>query len=298
MKELFQQLLSISVVVFPVTSMLAVGLGFTLRDLAGPFRHPERVFRALVANFVLVPLLAIGIARMFSLEPGLAAGLILVGTAAGAAFLIKLAQGARANVALGASMLVLLVPLTVLYMPLVVPLLVTDASVSPSGIAMPLILTMIVPLLVGLVVDSIWPRWAARLLPPARTISSLALVVLVVSTLVINAPLVVGLIGSGAIAAAFLLILGAFAAGYLLASPGGSRRTIMGLGTAQRNIAAAMVVASQDFEEDPNVSVMVVIASVIGLLVLFPIAWALRRRRTRTLITPAPGHEVLAGTRA
>ena len=41
---------------------------------------------------VIVPLLALGISRLLSLAPALAAGVMLVGTAAGAPFLIKLTQ--------------------------------------------------------------------------------------------------------------------------------------------------------------------------------------------------------------
>ena len=51
-----------------------------------------------------------------------------------------------------------------------------------------------------------------------------------------------------------------------------------GLGTAQRNIAAAMVVATQDLA-DPDVTVMVVVSSLVGLALLFPVAWALRAKK-------------------
>ena len=51
----------------------------------------------------------------------------------------------------------------------------------------------------------------------------------------------------------------------------------MGLGTAQRNIAAAMV-ATQDIG-DSDVTVMVVVSSLVGLALLFPLAWALRGKR-------------------
>jgi hypothetical protein len=95
MIAVFAVLLRISVIVSPVAGMLAVGLSFTLREIAGPLRHPDKVFRALVANFVLVPLLAFGIARLLGLAPSFAAGLMLVGTAAGAPFLLKLTLAAR-----------------------------------------------------------------------------------------------------------------------------------------------------------------------------------------------------------
>ena len=55
---------------------------------------------------------------------------------------------------------------------------------------------------------------------------------------------------------------------------------VLGLGTAQRNIAAAMVVATQGLD-DRNTVVMVVVASLVELAVLFPIAWFLSRRGRR-----------------
>jgi predicted Na+-dependent transporter len=45
----------------------------------------------------------------------------------------------------------------------------------------------------------------------------------------------------------------------------------MALGTAQRNIAAALVVGGQNFN-DPKVVVMVVVVAIVGLLLLMPLA--------------------------
>jgi BASS family bile acid:Na+ symporter len=277
MNEFFEILLSISVLVFPIASMFAVGLTYTVKRIAGPLRYPNRVFRALVTNFVLVPLLALGLSRLLGLAPPLAAGLMLVGTAAGAPFLIKLTQAANADSALSAALLVLLMPLTVVYMPLVVPLVVADAKVNAVNIAVPLISTLLVPLVVGLVVHATLPKLSERLRPIAGKTSTVALLVLIASTLVVNRHLFRALLGTGAISAVILLTAGGFVMGYLMSARSFDRRAVMGLGAGQRNIAAALVVASRDFD-DPNTLVMVVLFSVIDLLVLFPIAWALRRR--------------------
>jgi BASS family bile acid:Na+ symporter len=288
--ELFKSLLAIAALVFPIASMLAVGLSYTLREVAEPLRYPDRVFRALVANFVLVPLLALGISRLLALEPSLAAGLMLVGTAAGAPFLMKLTDAANADTRLGAALLVLLMPLTVLYMPLVVPHVITDTSVSAIKIAVPLASTLLLPWAVGLALDAIRPRLALRLQPIASQTSSIALWVLITSTLVVYGRLFRAVLGTGAVAAALLLTGGAFGAGYLLSSSGFDRRAVMGLGAGQRNVAAAMVVAAQDFD-DPKTLVMVVLVSVLDLMVLFPIAWVLRKRsNTRLPPSPHEGH--------
>jgi predicted Na+-dependent transporter len=62
-------------------------------------------------------------------------------------------------------------------------------------------------------------------------------------------------------------------------------RSVLGLGTAQRNIAAALVVANQSFE-DPNVVVMVVVVAIVGLLTLMPLSRALGRRVPPAMTTP------------
>ncbi len=294
---LLSSLLAVALVVFPVASMLAAGLGYTLREVAGPFRHPDRVFRALVANFVLVPLLAFGIMRLLALDTAFAAGVMLVGTAAGAPFLLVLTQAANADTRLSAALLVLLLPVTVVYMPLVVPLVVADVSVDAMAVARPLLLTLLLPLAVGFVVQATRPRLAARLQPIAAKTSTVALVALVASTLIVNAPLFARLLGTRAIPAAVLLIVGGFLMGFLLSSGRFHRRAVMGLGAGQRNIAAAMVVASQDFD-DPRTLVMVVLFSVIDLVVLFPIAWMLRRYSPAGATVPGAGSSAARGSLA
>lgn len=285
MTEIIKALLAVSVLLFPIASMLGVGLSFTFRQIVQPLRYPDRVFRALVANFILVPLLALGISRLLALDPPLASGMALVGMAAGAPFLLKLTRAANADVSLSATLLLLLMPLTVIYMPLVVPLAVADASVSAAGIATPLILTLLLPLIIGHAVDSTLPRLAARLRLIAGRTSSVALFMLIASTLALNGPLFRDLVGTGAIIAAVLLTAGGFGMGYLISSPGFNRRAVMGLGAGQRNIAAALVAASQGFD-NPKTLVMVVLFSVIDLMVLFPIALILRRRAPSSVGEP------------
>jgi BASS family bile acid:Na+ symporter len=51
----------------------------------------------------------------------------------------------------------------------------------------------------------------------------------------------------------------------------------MALGTAQRNIAAALLVASQSLA-DPNVVVVVVVITIVALVILMPLARAVGRR--------------------
>jgi BASS family bile acid:Na+ symporter len=262
---------------------MSVGLAYRLGLIVGPLREPRAVFRALVANFVLVPLLAVGIERVVPLDPPLALGLLLLAGSAGAPFLIKLASAARSDLALSAGLLVLLIPVTVVYLPFYVPLAMAHPSLrdlsyvrsSTLAIGLPLLSTLILPILLGLAVQAVAPRWAARLVPIGGKVATVALVVVFLSTFGANLHELIRILKTGAVAAGVLLFVGSFAVGHLLSRP--DRSAVLGLGTAQRNIAGAMVIASRDFT-DPDILVMVTACSLAGLLVLFPIAWLLGRR--------------------
>lgn len=276
MTEILRTVSNLSIIAFAVSSMLSAGFSFTFRDIVAPFREPNRIARALLGNFVLVPLLALVIARAFSLEPALAVALILLGTAAGAPFLIKLVALAAADVALGTALLVLLVPMTVVYMPFVVPWLAPGAAVNAASIAVPLAMTMLLPLVFGLIVTESAPRWANRFQPIARSVSTVTLVLVLVTTLLVHVSGVIDIVASRAIFALVLFVLGSFVIGYVIASPHPERRVVLGLGTAQRNVAAATVVAAGLPGIDTLVTV--VVAALLGLLLLIPMARWLRGR--------------------
>jgi len=283
MRAALAEAVSIAVLVFAVGSMFSVGLAYSLRKIVGPLREVRGVFRALVANFVLVPLLAVGIERTIPLDPPLALGLFLLAGSAGAPFLIKLARASRSDLAVSAALLVLLVPVTVVFLPFYVPLAMMHPSLkslsyvpgSVLALGVPLLVTMIVPVVVGLLFKRVAPRAAPRLLPILGPVTTASLLVIVVGSIAGNLGEVLRILKSGAVVASVLLIAGAFVVGFLLTRE--ERSSVLGLGTAQRNIAAAMVVASRDFR-DPDILLMVTVTSIVGLLVLFPIAWLLSRR--------------------
>src|SRR5262249_1272076 len=90
-----------------------------------------------------------------------------------------------------------------------------------------------------------------------------------------------GVIGTGGIVAALILIGGGVVIGYLLGGPGGETRTVIGLGTGQRNIAAALLVSIQSFT-NPNGLAMVLVASTVGLFFLLPLSFEFGRKTART----------------
>src|SRR5205807_5694278 len=163
--ELMQKLVPLPMLVFVVSSMLAMGLGLTVGGIIAPLRDVRRVVLSLLANFVLVPLIALAITALLRLDQPLGVGLLLLGSAAGAPFLPKLAQLAKGNLAFAVGLMVLLMVITVGYLPLVLPVFLPGVSINPTKIARSLFFLMLVPLAVALAVNARFPSVAARTTP-------------------------------------------------------------------------------------------------------------------------------------
>src|SRR5579864_7193064 len=152
--DLLSKAATVAMLSFVVSSMLAMGAGLTLGQIIEPLRNARMVALALVANFVVMPLGALALAKGLWLDEPLGIGLLLLGCAAGAPFLPKLAELARGNLAFGVGAMVLLMVVTVGYLPLVLPLLLQGVSVDPWKIARSLVLLMLFPLAAGLVLKA------------------------------------------------------------------------------------------------------------------------------------------------
>jgi BASS family bile acid:Na+ symporter len=281
--ELLSKAVPLTMLVFVVVSMLAVGSSLTVGQIVAPLRNRKLVFFALLANFVLMPAGALAIAKLLRLDQPLGIALILLGVAAGAPFLPKLAAIAKGNLAFAVGLMVLLMVLTVAYMPLVLPLLLEGVSVDPMKIARSLLLLMLLPLGVGLALNARFGSIAERMRGPLNGISSLSLALLIVLLLVTNIQNVISLFGTRGILASILFLLVGCGTGWVLGGPGLGTKGVLALATAQRNIAAALVVGGKDFD-DPKVLVMIVVVAVVGLLILMPLA---RLLGSRTAETPA-----------
>jgi bile acid:Na+ symporter, BASS family len=269
--ELMQKATSVAMLAFVLSSMLAMGLGLTVSQIIAPLRNARLVVLSLLVNFVLMPLGAVALAALLRLDQPLGVGLLLLGLAAGAPFLPKLAQIARGNLAFAVGLMVLLMVVTVGYLPLVLPLLLPGVSVNPAKIARSLFLLMLLPLAGALAVKARFADVAARTKPLLDRVSNLSLILLVLLITLANVNNVLAVFGTRGILGGLLFIALGFGLGWLLGGPGMDTRRVMALGTAQRNIAAALVVGSQSFS-DPKVVVMVVVVAIVSLLILMPLS--------------------------
>src|SRR6478672_7262303 len=276
--DLLNKAVTVAMLGFVVSSMLAMGSGLTIRQIIEPLRNARLVLLALLANFVLMPLGALALAKVLWLDNPFAVGLLVLGCAAGAPFLPKLAELAKGNLAFAVGAMVLLMVVTVGYLPIVLPLLLPGVTVDPWKIARSLVLVMLLPLAAGLVLKAFYEHWAARVKPLLDRISNVSLILLVLLITAANIDKVLEVFGTRGILAGLLFVALGFGIGWLLGGPGNDTRRVLALGTGQRNIAAALVVGSQSFS-DPRVVVMVVVVAIVGLIILMPLSRALANHR-------------------
>jgi BASS family bile acid:Na+ symporter len=261
---------------FIVAGMAAMGLSLTVPRIVEPLRDGRMVALLLLANFVAVPAVAVAATRLLPMDESAATATVLVACCAGAPFLPKLAGLAKGDPALAVGAMVLLMVVTVIYAPVVVPLLVEGATVEAWDIASSLIVLMLIPLGLGLFAKARYEDFADSVVAQTGQLSSVGLMVGIVAALLVSWQDVFGAIGSWIFVGVAIVLVAGLGFGYL-AGIGRSGRdmTVLSLATAQRNIAAALVVAASLSGE---VIVLTMVGALVIPIVLIVLAGELGRR--------------------
>lgn len=278
----------VAMLVFIVGSMVAMGLGLTVARIAQPLRDLRLIVALLVANFAVVPVAAIAAARLLPMNDAAATAVVLIGCVAGAAFLPKLAQLARSNLALAVGVMVLLMVVTIGYAPIVVPLAVPGATVDPLEIARSLVLFMLIPLGLGLIVRARYPDLADDWVGRAGKASNMGLLLAIATALLLRWRDALGSIGSWIfVGLAIVLVVGLLAGWLAGVGRPSSERTLLGLATANRNFAAALVIAA-------SIGGDVIIYTLVGALTIPVVLIVLAGQVGRRSAAAAAGAEASA----
>jgi predicted Na+-dependent transporter len=272
--------------VFVVLSIFSAGLSLSIYEIQEPFKSTRLLISALVANFVLVPLSAYLIAKTIAREQSLGIALLLLGTASGAPMLPKLVEFARGSLALAVGLMALMMAGTIVTMPLVLPMLLPGAHTSSWLIARPLLLVIFPSLAAGLSLRAYRKTLAARLQPIVQVASSIALAVVVLVAVLSNFSNVAGIGSLHTIFAGTTLFLISFGIGFTLGGRDADARKVLALGTTQRSVSVAFLVAIENFGESNVVNVLAILA-LLALVIQVPAAFTWGTRAKRQNVNPA-----------
>ena len=166
--------------------MFGMGLTLTVPDFALVARRPLPVLIGVVAQFVIMPLIGLGVSVALQLPAELAAGVILVGCAPGGTSSNVITYLSRADTALSVTM----TSISTLLAPLLTPVLTLMLAgqymhVDAADMALTIVKIVLLPVIGGLVVRVLLSRLVNRILPVLPWISVIA-ISLVVAAVVAN----------------------------------------------------------------------------------------------------------------
>jgi len=236
MMELLSTKEMLLLAVFFVTSMMSIGLQTRGSDLASVAASRGYFGRALLANFVILPVVGVAIASLMPLQPPVAGAILLLACTPGG---LSAIQFTGKGGPLAAGVLFLLSFLAVFVSPFILKLVLPGdvRLVIPVGGALALLLVFLVlPLLAGMAL--------LKLLPPAAP--KLAKVLVLVGVVSFVAWMVTSgswrkeaaaQIGGGGVGAILLLIFVSMVIGWYMGGPTHDQRQIMATSTSMRNAA-------------------------------------------------------------
>jgi bile acid:Na+ symporter, BASS family len=267
-----------------VLTVLGVGLHSTPRDAAYLFRHPGLLAKTLVAMNVVMPLFALWLAVVFTLEPAVKLALVALSLSPVPPFLppkvAKSGGEAAYNVGLLAAVslfAIAIIPVSVHLLGLLFDL---PFQVRWQIVARLVGATILVPLALGIGLRQFVPSIAERIAKPTTVVASVLLVASFLPILVRAWPEIVSLIGNGTLAAIVAITLAGLAVGHLLGGPQREDRVVLALATASRHPAVALAIATAVLPNIALVGAAVLLALLVCAVVSLPYTmWSRRRAR-------------------
>ena len=166
------------------------GMGLTLKfgDFAVVFKRPKDIIIGCIAQFTIMPLLAFALGKIFGLETGLLAGVILVGTCPGGTASNVMTYLSKGDVALSVGM----TSVNTLLAPLLTPaitylLLKTTVSVDVLSMFLSIIKVVIIPIALGFIINRFWGKYTEKVSDVLPLISVIAITLIVAAVVSHNA---------------------------------------------------------------------------------------------------------------
>jgi BASS family bile acid:Na+ symporter len=257
MNDFFSHALTPVLMTYVLSGMLALGLSQTVRQILEPLRNVRITISAIVANFIILPVVAAVTARVLGLDEGIRYGLVLfamaVGAEAGPIFTAK----AKGNVALSGGILVMSIAITIIYLPVMLGVLLPDIQFDVKKLVLKLMLTIVAPILLGLFIRARFEKAAHTAEKYMHVVSRLFVVLLLLTLVGLYHKQMLDLFGTRAIFAAVFFVAAGFAIGYLLGWPDRGTRLAMGFMHGGRNASAAAIAATSAFSDKPDVLMMI-----------------------------------------
>jgi BASS family bile acid:Na+ symporter len=264
-------------------AVFGFGLQSRRDDLLYPLRRPAALARALAAMCVLMPLVAIGLCAAVDLHPAVAIALVALAISPMPPLLTNREVHAGGRVAYGIGLMTIAAVLSIPFIPLAVRLIglalgLTFAMDAAALVGL-VLMSVVLPLGLGILGRVIAPRLAERLHGPARRASLAGLALSVAAIVATMLPAALSLVGNGTLLVFVVFVTVGILAGHALGGPIREERVVLALSTACRHPAIAIAVARANFPDEPLVPAAVLLYLLVNVAV--SVVYVIHQRRAR-----------------
>jgi len=170
-------------------SVVLFTMGTTLKtdDFINVLKNPKAIGVGISAQYIVMPLIAFALARAFSLDTALTVGLILVGTVPGGTASDVITFLAKGDVALSVSLTAVSTVISPILTPLITLLLIGNRiHFNPTDMFISIVQIVIVPIILGLLLNYIFPDFCDKLKHYLPTASSIVVCLIVAGVIGAN----------------------------------------------------------------------------------------------------------------
>lgn len=248
------------VMIFTVSNLAAMGLQVRMPEVAVALRNKKSIALIFVWGWVLGPAFGYLITRVLPLAEPYVVVVLLCSLAPCAPFLQQMVGKARGDMGFAGAFVPLVMVGTVVLMPLMAPVLIKGVTISTSSLAKPLLLTILLPLIIGAAIRHVADQVATKIFPAVKGLALLSTLLTIVWCMVIYGRGMLNTAGELALLSMTLFMVGMGLITYFIGfGMKQNQRSVMALGMGTRNIAAVLAAALAIPNGDPLIVTMTVL---------------------------------------
>jgi BASS family bile acid:Na+ symporter len=257
--QFLQATFSPLVLIFTVANLAAMGLQVRLPEVLVALRNKRSLALIFVWGWVLGPAFGYLITRLLPLEEPYAVVVLLASLAPCAPFLQQMVGKARGDIGFAGAFIPLVAVGTVVLMPLMAPFLIKGLTISTWALAKPLLLTILLPLVIGAAIRYFTDHGATKIFPAAKGLALLSTLLTIVWCIVIYGRGMLNTAGEFALLSMTVFMIGlgliTYRFGFGMRQ---NQRSVMALGMGTRNVAAVLAAALAIPNADPRIVTMTI----------------------------------------
>ena len=237
--QFLQTTLQPVVLIFTVSNLAAMGLQVRMPQVVTALKNKKAIALIFIWGWVLGPSYGYLITKVIPLAEPFALVVLLASLAPCAPILQQVVGKARGDVGFAGAFIPVVTIGTVVLMPLLAPVLIKGLTVSPAALAKPLLLTILLPMVIGAAIRHYADKAATKIFPAVKGLAFLSTLACIVWCLALYGQGMLDTAGQFALLSMTLFMVGMAVITYRFSfGLRQNQRSVMAMGMGAQNGAA------------------------------------------------------------